>query len=201
MVCALFLDQLHLLLGGGIAHIDAQREPVQLCLRQGIGPVVLDRVLGGDDHERVAHRVGPAFDGDLAFAHALEQCALRAGRGAVDLIGEQDMAEDRAGAEGESAVLGRVDHAPDDIGREQVRRELDPMEVAGDGLGKGLAQSCLAHAGDVLDQDVSPGAERGDDQLGGVCLALDDAVKVVGDSIEGFPAVHAPAPDRFDAAM
>ena len=39
------------------------------------------------------------LDADLLFAHRFEQRRLRARRGAVDLIGQHDVGEDRAGLE------------------------------------------------------------------------------------------------------
>ena len=58
-----------------VAEADAQHEPVELGLGQGERALVLDRVLGRDDEERVGHRVGDAVDRRLALLHALEQRA------------------------------------------------------------------------------------------------------------------------------
>jgi hypothetical protein len=38
-------------------------------------------------------------DGDLAFVHGLEQRGLCFGRGAIDLVGQQDVGENRAALE------------------------------------------------------------------------------------------------------
>ena len=70
-------------------------------------------------------RTGDAVHGDLALAHALEQARLRARCGAVDLIGEEQVAECRAGAENEIVCfLVEVVEARDVAGK-QVGRELD----------------------------------------------------------------------------
>ena len=58
-----------------IAQAQADHEAVELGLGQGEGALVLDRVLGGDDQERVRHRVGDAVDGRLPLLHALEERA------------------------------------------------------------------------------------------------------------------------------
>jgi hypothetical protein len=50
-----------------------------------------------------------AVDGDLAFLHGLQEGGLGLGRGAVDLVGEQQVGEDRALLEGELGVAGVVD--------------------------------------------------------------------------------------------
>ena len=89
-----------------VAERDAQQEAVELALRQAIGALLLDRVLRGDDHERRRQGVGAPVDGDLALLHRLEQRRLRLRRGAVDLVGEHDVGEQRTGLEPER--LGRA---------------------------------------------------------------------------------------------
>ena len=59
----------------GVAEPDPEHEPVELGLRQGERALVLDGVLGGDDEERVGHRVGRAVDRRLALLHRLEEGA------------------------------------------------------------------------------------------------------------------------------
>ena len=71
-------------------------EPVQLRLGEGVGPLVLDGVLSGEDDEGCIEPEGRVLDGDLALLHRLEEGRLRPGRGPVYLIGEEDVAEDRA---------------------------------------------------------------------------------------------------------
>ena len=71
-----------------------------------------------------------AGDGDLLLLHRLEQRRLRLRRGAVDLVGQQQVGEDRSGLEAELAlaVLLDKDVRADDVGGHQVRRELDAVE-------------------------------------------------------------------------
>jgi hypothetical protein len=47
-------------------------------------------------------------DGDAALLHRLEQGRLGLGRGAVDLVGEDDVGEDRARLEDEGSGAGRL---------------------------------------------------------------------------------------------
>jgi hypothetical protein len=56
-------------------------------------PSYLDGVLGGQHEERGLQRVPLAGDGHALLGHGLEQGALRLGRGAVDLVGQQDVGE------------------------------------------------------------------------------------------------------------
>ena len=59
-----------------IADGGFDEETVHLRFRQLVGAELFDRVLGGDDHERLRHRVGDAVDGDLLLFHDFEQCGL-----------------------------------------------------------------------------------------------------------------------------
>jgi hypothetical protein len=58
---------------------------------------LLDRVLRREDEERRLELVGFSTVRDGAFLHRLEQRRLRLRRRAVDLIREDDLAEDRPG--------------------------------------------------------------------------------------------------------
>ena len=69
-----------------------------------------------------------AGDRDLALLHDLEQRALHLGRRAVDLVGEEQVAEDRAERGVELAGLLVVDARADEVGGHEVRRELNATE-------------------------------------------------------------------------
>ena len=96
-------QHLLLLLGGRVADLQLEQEAVELRLGQRVGALVLDRVLRGDDDERVGQRAGLALDRDLPLLHRLEQRRLGLGRRAVDLVGEQQVGEHRPLAEPELA--------------------------------------------------------------------------------------------------
>src|SRR5713101_474949 len=83
----------------GIAHLDAHQKAVELRLRQGIGAVMLDGILRGDHEKRLRKRESLAVHGDLRFVHGFEKRGLRARGGAVDFVSENDVGENRAGAE------------------------------------------------------------------------------------------------------
>src|SRR5205807_7457559 len=106
-----------------------------------------------------------AVDRHLLLLHRFQQCRLGLGRRAIDLIGEQDLCEDRALAELE--LLGRraVDVHARDIGGEQVRRELQTLEAATQRAGERLRQHRLAHTGHVFDQDVAAAQQRNHTQF------------------------------------
>jgi hypothetical protein len=101
---------------GSAEHV--HQEAVQLRFGQRERAFLLDRVLGGHHQEQRRQRIGlPAHRRDLALAHRLQQRRLHLGRRAVDLVGQQDRVEDRAGLEFEAPIL----RAPD-LGAGQVRR-------------------------------------------------------------------------------
>ena len=105
MAEALLLEDPPLLEHAGIAERGAKQEAVELRLGQRERALVLDRVLGREQEERVGELERHPVDGHLPLGHRLEQRRLRLRRRAVDLVDEEDVREDRARAELEVARL------------------------------------------------------------------------------------------------
>jgi len=126
--------------------------------------------------------VRDAVDRGLALLHAFEQGALRLGRGPVDLVGEHDLAHDRARPELELAGLLVVDREARHVRRQQIRRELDAPEGAAETAGDRLGQDRLAGAGHVLDQQV-PAAQEGDQREADLVMLADDDALDVGEDL------------------
>ncbi len=95
--------------------------------------------------------------------HGLEQRALDLRRRAVDLVGEDEVGEDGALAHAEVARGLVVDERAHEVGREQVRRELDALEARVDGAGERGDGERLGEAGHALDEHV-PAREQADQQ-------------------------------------
>jgi len=167
-------DDAALVAGGGIAHAQAQEEAIHLRLGQRIGAEVLERVLRRDDDERLLELVGVRVDRYAPFGHRLEQRRLRARRGAVDLVGEDDVGEDRALAELEALRLLVEDADAEDVRRQEVRGELDAPERAADGAGERAGERGLADAGHVLDEHMAARRQRSDGEAHYAGLAVDD---------------------------
>ena len=148
-----------------IPERDANQEPIQLRFRQWKGALRLHGILRRDDQEGRVERVGRSALGDLALLHAFEQCRLGARRGAVDLIGQQDVRKHGALDEGEFPGLLRVDLHAGDVRRKQIRRELHAGEIAAERPGQRFGQRRLARAGDVFQQHMPAGKQRGEDQF------------------------------------
>ena len=130
-------------------------------------------------------------DRHLALLHDLEQGALDLGGRAVDLVGEQEVGEDRPERRPELARLLVVDPRADQVGRDEVRRELDPLELAADRLGEGLDRHRLGQARDAFDEDVAAGQQRDDQALEEVVLADDDLLHLVQEPLHRGGAVLA----------
>src|SRR5262249_45930105 len=131
------------------------------------------------------------------LVHGLEQARLRLRRGAVDLVREHDVGEERPRLEDELA-LGRLPDAdPDHVGRQHVGGELDALEARADGAGERGGERGLAHPGHVLDENVAAGEEAHDGQphrfrlahegAAHVCFEPADEVERVG---HRFPTYH-----------
>src|SRR5262249_34121110 len=103
------------------------------------------------------------------------QGALSARRRAVDLVGEDDVGDDRARPELELALLLVVEVDAGDVGGHHVRRELDALEAAPNRPRDRLRQRGLAYARHVLEEDVPVGKEGYKDQVDSVVLADHDA--------------------------
>jgi hypothetical protein len=69
-------ENLLLLLTRRVADVQLEHEAVHLRFRQRIGAFLLDRVLRGEDEERLLQLVGRSADGDLLLLHRFEQCGL-----------------------------------------------------------------------------------------------------------------------------
>jgi hypothetical protein len=88
------------------------------------------------------------------------------------------------------------------VGREQVRGELDSVPAAVDRPRDGLGHHGLADAGHVLDQQVPVGHETGQGHVDDLALALDHPLDVADEGIELLlegrraerrPACHGPS--------
>ena len=156
---ALRLEDRDLGVAARVADPQAHQEPVELRLGQRIGALELDRVLRRDHEERARERVRVRVDGDLPLLHRLEQRRLRLRRRAVDLVGEHDVGEHAARAELELVRRPVPDRHADDVGGEEVGRELDAVPRRRDRAGDRLGERRLADAGHVLDEQVALGEQ------------------------------------------
>ena len=128
-------------------------------------------ILGGDHHERLGQRMGDPVHAHLPLLHGFEQGRLRLRRGPVQLVRQQDVGEDRAGMEDRGHPLTIEDHGADEVGGQQVGRELDPAAVQAERLGQRLGQRGLSDPREILNEEMAPGGQAGKRQAHHVALA------------------------------
>jgi hypothetical protein len=166
----------------GIAEANIDEEAVELRLWQRERAFVLDRVLRRHDDEWIGQGVRRAVYGDLALFHSFEQRGLRFRCGAIDLIGEHELAHEGAWVELELPRLLIEDRDAGHIAGEQIRRELDALEGTANGPCDGFREDRLADARHVLDENVAA-ADHGDErQADSFIFADDDVLDVVNDA-------------------
>ena len=173
-----------------IADEDLEHEAVLLRFGQGVGPLLLDGVLRRQHEERVVEHVPHLPHRDLPLLHRLQQGRLRLGRGAIDLVGQHDVMEQRPGQEAELAVARRAvllqDVGPGDVGRHQVGRELDAAEAHRQALGQRADHQRLGQAGNPFQQAMPPAEERDQKLIDDVGLADDHLSHLLADGVVGL---------------
>ena len=162
---------------GRVAQADLEEKAVQLGFRQRVGALHLNRVEGGQDKKGRRQTVGGAGHRHLQFGHGFEQGGLGFGGGAVDLVGQQHVREDRPRHKAEiaPAVLAVHDHAgAGNVGRHEVNRKLNPAEAEVQRLGQRADDQRLARSRHALDQDVATGKKGDQDVLDQLVVADHD---------------------------
>ena len=136
----------------------------------------LDRTASCEHEERALERIRPTRGRDVGILHRFEERRLRFRRRPIDLVGEDDLREDRPGHEPESAVsVGLVEHlGAGDVGGHQVGRELDPLERQVENLRDRLDEQCLGESRHAGDQAMPAGEERDEDLIDDRILPDDD---------------------------
>src|SRR4051812_46312596 len=132
---------------------------------------MLVRVLRREHEERRRQRPGRAVDGDLPLRHGFQEAALGAWRRPVDLVGEDEVREQRTRFEDELSTALLVDGDTRDVAREQIARELDAREGEIEGTRERMGERRLAYARDVLEEQVTVCGQRGEGQLDDLGLA------------------------------
>jgi hypothetical protein len=115
-----------------------------------------------------------SLGGDLVLLHRFQQRALRLGARAVDLVGEDDLREDRARMEAEARAVTIEDRDADDVGGQQVGCELDALVVEAQQPRERVRERGLADAGHVLDEQVAAGEDACHREPDLAFLAQDD---------------------------
>ena len=134
---------------------------------------MLDGVLGREYEERFAEEKCLAADRDLLLLHRLEQGGLDLGRRAIDFVRQHEIREQRAllGIELLRALVEH--HRADDVGRQQVGRELNAREADAQTLRDRLHGERLGESRHPLEQNVAAGEQPDQQALNHDLLAHD----------------------------
>ena len=156
-----------------IVQLQLHQEAVHLGFRQRIGALLLYGVLGGQHHEQRRHGVTLPRHRDLALLHGFEQGGLHLGGGAVDLVGQDDVAKQGALLEADPVAAGGLleDFAPGDVGGQQIRGELDAAHLRIEVGRQCLDGASLGEPGQALQQHMAVGQEPQQHVAYGIGLA------------------------------
>ncbi len=102
-----------------------------------------------------------AFDRHLALLHRFQQGCLGFGWRTVDLVGKQQLGEDRTLAQPKLTGVEIIDVRAEDIGGHQVGRELNPLELGLHQQRNGFRHQGLRGTGYAFEQHM-PAREQGD---------------------------------------
>ena len=124
------------------------------------------------------HGIGDALDRYLQFFHRFQKRRLRFGRSAVDFVGKQYVGKNRSLDE-DKLALSRGDIFLNDVGsgnvgRHQIRSELDPFETQVQNLRESFDQKRFCQARNSRNHGMSPDHQRNHHLVNHVILGNDD---------------------------
>jgi len=126
---------------------------------------LVEPVLAGDHHKGLRQFVAGTFHAHPAAGHALQQGALGPGAGPVDFVGQHHLAKQGAGLEAEPSTGGIQHRNAREVCGQEVIGEMQPVELQPKAAGQGFSEGGFAHAGQVLQQQMSSGQQAGERQL------------------------------------
>ena len=147
-------DHLGQLLSRGIAHNQLVKESIKLSLRQWIGSLLVDRILGGEHEEWSVQFSDFPSSRHAALLHRFQHSGLGLWSGAIDLIRQNQMCKNRPVLKLKHpfSLISFVHHVcSEHIGRHEVWGELYAIEGQVEYLAEGANQQCFAKPGDALE--------------------------------------------------
>ncbi len=145
---------------------------------------MLDWVLRGQDQKRSWQGKRRVPDGDLALLHGLQKGGLYFGRGAVDLVCQHEIRKHRAVLGAVFPIVLIVNHGTHNVGRQQIRRELDALKFRLDDRGKRFHGHGFGQAGNAFQQNMTVRQQADEQTLNHVFLADDDFAHLLGDFLD-----------------
>ncbi|MNO75943.1 hypothetical protein D3C76_670060 [compost metagenome] len=134
--------------------------------------------------------------GDLPFLHGFEQRRLDLGRRAVDLVGEDHVAEQRSGLEPDFvATFGLLENlGAGDVRRQQVGGELDAAHLRIQLPRQRLDRACLGQPGQAFQQQVTIGEQAEQHVANGLFLAENRLPDALFEGLDLFTHAHGLTP-------
>ena len=168
-------DDLHFVVEIGIADLDVKHEAVELRLRKRVSPLLFDGILGRQNKERQVQRVGRSACGHFVLLHRLQKRGLSLRRRPIDFVGEQDIGENRSLQELElPSPGGRVflkNIRSGDVGRHQVRRKLNSVELQVENFRQGADEQGLGQTRHADEETMTFGKKSDQDLFDNSVLA------------------------------
>ena len=115
--------------------------------------------------------------------HGFQQGALHFGRGTVDFIGQDKVGEDGAFVDLEAFVFLGVDERTHDVGRKQVRGELDTAEFGIYRFGQGVDGQGFGQARYAFQQDVAAAQQANQEVIHQVFLSYNHFAHFQGEQV------------------
>ena len=140
-------------------------------------------------------------DGDDAFFHGLQQRRLRSAGGSVELISEEEIAEDGALLIIHLTGFLVIDREARDVRGQNVRRKLDTVIIQAESLGNGDRHGGFSDTGNILHENMSSGddSQKNLDQR---LIFPDDDLADLADNqtrvADGIDIIHEVAPEDAD---
>ncbi len=175
---------------GRVIEFDEEHETVELRFGEGIGAFLLDRILRGEDQERLFEGKCFADGSDFIFLHGLEHGGLRFWRGTIDFVGQHDVGKHGTVDEVKfAAPVGRIleNVGAGDVHRHEVGRELDAAEMERHGFSHLANEQGFRQAGNAHEQGVTAGKKADAETFDDAVLANDDTGEFRTQAIVGEP--------------
>ena len=114
--------------------------------------------------------MGLSADGHLALAHRLQQGALHFGRRTIDFVCQDQIRKYGTEMGTERGGVRHVNHGTDHVARQQIRGELDTLELKLEHLPQRFYQQRLGETGHALKEDMPTDEQRNLQPLDNLCL-------------------------------
>ena len=158
-----------------------KHKAIRLRFRQFICAFLFNRILGCQHKERLFQSIVLARNADHVFLHCLQKCALRLRRGSVNLVRQDDIAENRSRMKAKHRISVGIlldDVRTCHIRRHQIRCKLDARKRQPEYAPHRANQARFARSRNTLQQHISARNQRDNDIFHRITLTDDISGKL-----------------------